>query len=399
MGRKDKVATVDRKSFQEVRAQARCDVRERYSVGQRWLCLEEAVKSEDRRRQEFYTRIEDSLTRNLPLIIQKFLRTLKRSVRFTMLRVGGTPYSIVRGMFLHWDQDHSGHLCIDELIRCVRSLGVEMNRDQLQQVLDFYTDGNNSTMSYHRLLEDLRKDEPGMLVAVSVSDDLYKDADGGEDRFRTRDDIAMTKPACIEPFLAALRDVISMKLRNEGGTPESHLRSSFLRSDSSCVNVLKVADFSRAMRVEMSLAMSDENAAQIVAWYDRAQKKVVDYKSILIDLCKDMPGLMTHVELTADQVKNNNLGLKNNCFVPKQLTAAPNRCLEFVKSKIRESVHSMVLSRGGTLKSWVKEAFSTWDPRCTGFIEGWGDVQGAVKRLGVTISVEEARTILRLYEL
>ena len=100
------------------------------------------------------------------------------------------------------------------------------------------------SMSYDELLADLKKDEPGMLVAVS--DDIYTDDNIGS-RFRTVDDEFTNAPPLIEPFLAALRDVLQVKLRNEGGTPQSHLRNAFLRSDSSYSNALSASDFWKAM--------------------------------------------------------------------------------------------------------------------------------------------------------
>lgn len=382
----------------EIRIQARQDIRDRYSVGQRWRCLEEAVKSEDWRRSQFYENRERLYTRSLPLIITKFIRTLKRAVHLTMKRVGGTPFSIVREMFLHWDSDHSGQLNIESLTRCVKSLGVEMANSDLLEVLKFYAHGADH-MTYVELLEDIKKDEPGLLTAFQP-----EEVENEEHRFLMFEDTFANRPKCVDPFLRALRGVILNRLRVEGGTPESHLRSAFSRADSSYSNALGVLDFQMAMTKIMGLAMTPEQSQIIVKYYDRTRKNEVDFKILLNDVCEGLPGLMTHEEYETN--KDSASGKKKaadssaiNPFIQRPFRARPNKALEKVKEKIKLAVHGKVLMNGGTFKSWIKDAFMTWDPRYTGKISDWMSVQGAIKRLdGTMLTEDEAKTLLHSYD-
>ena len=52
--------------------------------------------------------------KTMPTNIQKFIGTLKRCVRKTIKKKGGTPYSIVRSLFMYWgtgDSSPSGTVC------------------------------------------------------------------------------------------------------------------------------------------------------------------------------------------------------------------------------------------------------------------------------------------------
>ena len=53
---------------------------------------------------------------------------------------------------------------------------------------------------------------------------------------------------------------------------------------------------------------------------------------------------------------------------------------------------------GGTVASWIREAFITWDPTYSGKISRWENLQGAAKRLGVTITEEEAKVLINCYD-
>lgn len=256
MGRQKEKPPVEKKPPIEVRRNLREQIRDRYSVGQRWKCLEEAVRSEDQRRDQFYRRIEAEANRNLPLVVRKFIRTLKRSVHSTMRKVGGTPFSIVRQMFLHWDADQTGLLNFKELNRCMLSLGVDIAHEDLQAILAYYDSGTGEAeMSYSRLLEDLQIGEPGLLHIVDQDESVEEES---HLRFRTYEDEFAVKPPLIDPFIAALRSIIAVKLRNEGGTPHSHLRSAFLKHDSGHINALTVKDLVEAMTSEMGLAITED---------------------------------------------------------------------------------------------------------------------------------------------
>ena len=125
-------------------------------------------------------------------------------------------------------------------------------------------------------------------------------------------------PKIIVDFIEAIRSVLATKLRNEGGTPYSHLRSCFLRYDSSYASALSADDLRRAMILVMGLHMTKEHCNAIVKHYDRKGLGVLDYKLLLNDVCSGMPGFMTHSELTAQDVMEAREQVASNAFLPKE---------------------------------------------------------------------------------
>ena len=106
---------------------------DRDTIVKKWKALTEYIHKEDRDREHFYVKKAYNDTRVLPDTIDRFLRTLKKSL-VTKLRKGGTPYSIVRDMFIYWDATKSGTLSSDDMERCLIDLGVHIDRQQVTDV-------------------------------------------------------------------------------------------------------------------------------------------------------------------------------------------------------------------------------------------------------------------------
>jgi Ca2+-binding EF-hand superfamily protein len=53
---------------------------------------------------------------------------------------------------------------------------------------------------------------------------------------------------------------------------------------------------------------------------------------------------------------------------------------------------------GGSVSSWIREAFVYWDPAYTRKISKWDHLQGAAKRLGITITDDEAKVLIACYD-
>ena len=67
-------------------------VNERDTIVKKWKCLGEQISQEDRRRENFYRKKAYDDTRVLPSTIDKFLRTLKKTLGKTMREKGTTTY-------------------------------------------------------------------------------------------------------------------------------------------------------------------------------------------------------------------------------------------------------------------------------------------------------------------
>jgi Ca2+-binding EF-hand superfamily protein len=191
---------------------------ERDTILRKWQCLQEALNSEERTKTDFLNKREIVKTRTIPQVIQKFIRTLKRSIRSTISLKGGTPYSVVRTMFLYWDKDKSGELGPDELRHCMASLGVKISDRDIGEIIAYY-DSNKGCheMAYDKLLADIQLDEPSIIAEV-----IYKgDSGHEEDRFATHDDEYAVMPPLVKHFIEAVRSVLHDKMRHDGGTEVS----------------------------------------------------------------------------------------------------------------------------------------------------------------------------------
>jgi len=165
---------------------------ERDTIVKKWMCLTEVIHSEDRKREDFYIQKAIKDTRILPLTVQKFLLTLKKSLGKTMREKGGTPYSIVRQMFIYWDTTKSGSLTANDMKCCMHSLGVDISLEHVKEVVQFYDDGlRQGTMGYGELLKDLLVGEP--TITQKAPTERESDEDRAK-RFKMMEDKFLKKP-------------------------------------------------------------------------------------------------------------------------------------------------------------------------------------------------------------
>lgn len=140
MTKKNKKELVEKKPVAEIRNDIRKYIRdERDTILKKWLALKESIKSEDYRKEQFDIRRFKQETKSLPMNVLKFIGTLKKAVRNTMRYKGGTAYSIIRAMFLYWDADKSGRISAQELLACMKSLGVRVHLNECKEIVGYYS--------------------------------------------------------------------------------------------------------------------------------------------------------------------------------------------------------------------------------------------------------------------
>mmetsp|Transcript_18936 Transcript_18936/g.19673 ORF Transcript_18936/g.19673 Transcript_18936/m.19673 type:complete len:636 (-) Transcript_18936:137-2044(-) len=380
----------------EVRGNIRNYIRnERDTILRKWQCLQESLNSEERRKEEFIQRQEVIKTRSIPDVVQKFIRTLKRAIRSTITVKGGTPYSVVRSMFLYWDRDKSGELGKEELQLCMSSLGVKISDHDIEEIIRYYDShkGKNE-MAYHKLLADIQYDEPSLIAEVEIEKDTGRD----EDRFQTHNDQFAVMPPLVSRFIEAVRSVIHEKMRMEGGTELSHLRHAFLMFDHDYSSALDVNELMLSMHRNMGLSITRDQAEAVVRFYDRKNTGQMSYQLLLEDILRGQPLMLQHPEMTSRTLAKTRNNLKENPFIPKPFIPPPNKTVERVKAKIRKELDYKIRYKGGSVKSWLSKAFIAWDPEYSGTISRWTDLQGAVRKFGVNITEEEAKTIMSAYD-
>jgi hypothetical protein len=226
----DKGATVEMskadilKQSQDRRVDIRNQIRDRDTIQMKWLALAENIKAEDHRRDEFYRRKHVEDTKSIPINVVKFIGSLKKAVRKIMRYKGGTPYSIVRSLFIYWDAAKTGTINAEELMHCMKSLGVKVALSECEEIVKYYRAPklNIAEMDYHQLLQDLQKGEPSVIAFVTQSEDEQRDKQ--EIRFEEESDNFKETPAIVKKFLEAVRSYLAKLMRNQGGTPHQHVR-------------------------------------------------------------------------------------------------------------------------------------------------------------------------------
>jgi len=388
----------EKRSVQEVRQEIRSYIRnERDTILKKWLALKESIRSEDNRRTQFLDRRLKEDTKSLPMNILKFIGTLKKAVRSTMRYKGGTPYSIIRALFLYWDADKSGRISADEMLQCMKSLGAKVSYRECEEIVLYYA-GNDATgeMDYRELLQDILSGEPSIIAFVTQQEDESRDQN--ELRFEEVNDKFVKMPTIVLKFLEAVRSYLATTMRNIGGTPHQHIRYLFQFYDYDYSHGLEPRELLSACRRKMKLAITIEQAQEIVDYYDRKGIGEIHPEKFVEDVCIDVKPILTFTELTSRGIEQSKKSLNVNPFIPKPFAAPANKVLEKFKQDVKVALVNKVNKLGGTVASWIREAFIYWDPKYTMKISRWDHLQGAAKRLGVTITEDEAKVLIACYD-
>jgi Ca2+-binding EF-hand superfamily protein len=381
---------------QEIRAEVRSYIKnERDTVLKKWMALEETIHSEDTRKEQFIERQLKLETHSIPLNIKKFIGTLKKAVRKTMRDKGGTPFSIIRQMFLYWDADKSGEISESELKLCMDAMGVKMTRDQRVEVVTYYDSGKGTEeMNYTELLKDILLGEPSI---IHYAEGQVKDKDVGV-RYEEIADIQVAMPFVVKQFIDASREYIAVKMRNEGGTPFEHIRSVFIQNDFTYSNALDAHSLLHAARKTMKLKMEPEEAQIILGYYDRKKTGRMNYKEFLLDVCVGVKSILTFTDLSPRGIEKHKQEMSKNQFIPKPFKALPTKVLEKFKREMKAILLVKISAVGGTMRSWLKEAFTNWDNKGMGKISDPEGLRIICKHLNCNISYEDAVSLINTYD-
>ena len=183
----------------------------------------------------------------------------------------------------------------------------------------------------------------------------------------------------------------------EGGTPYSHVRHAFLMFDWNYSNALDEDELMKAVRLNMGLAITEDQAREIIDFYDRNNVGEMDYKIFLEHVCEDMDAFLSYTEETPRTIARKKKSMEKNPFNVKEFKALPNKTLELFKRKVRHSLFEKISNHGGTIRSWMTDAFSRWDPSFTGKINSWQHLQGACRRFGFVLTEEESKQLMASY--
>lgn len=370
---------------------------EQNTLVKKQMVLKEAIKSEDKRRLEFIERKTKVETRSLPVNIMKLIGSLKKAVRYKIRYIGGTPFSIIRDLFIYWDADKSGEMSAKELKSCMTSLGVIISYEQCDEVVQYYNDGiPNSEMKYKELLNDIQLGEPSLFSYVTEEEE--RELGGVDLHFEQFKEVFKEKPKIVQRFVEAVREWVQKLLRDVGGTPQEHIRFIFQFYDFDYSHGLYADELVIACKRSMKLKITDAQAESIVKYYDRKNIGQIHLESFEKDVCAHVKPVLTFTDLTPRGIAAHKKSLKSNPFIPRKYQATDNKILEKFKLNVQVALVNKINKLGGSIPSWVRDAFIFWDPGYTRKISSVESLKGACKRIGVAISDTEAMTIMKCYD-
>ena len=358
----------------------------------KWKALGEQLASEENSRSRFVRNRISTDVEILPLIIRKFIGSLRKAVKRLMRLKGGTPYSIIRSLFMYWDADKKGRLSKEDLHRCMNSLGIKATDEDRDVIIHHYRSNVEGEMSYAGLLADLARGEPTL-----IDFDPGEEKNGGLRFVEVADSYAQMPPV-VSYYLEAFRHYIAGRMRVVGGTPQEHVMAIVLRYDKNVSGSLCAKELRSAAETEMKLLCTESQAHEIIEYYDRKGTKELDIGLFTSDVCSGVQSILHFTELSARGIAEHKRILADNPFIIKKFQAKPNKFLETFKRDITIEIGKKVYATGGSKSGWLHEAFRFWDKRNVGIISRWDQVQGAIRRLGLSITQEEAECLIKAYD-
>ena len=189
------------------------------------------------------------------------------------------------------------------------------------------------------------------------------------------------------------------KLRWEGSTPESHLRHLFHFYDYSLNGGLNKVELATAAAKGMNFKVTIEDCEEVIKFYDNGTKKgLLLYEDFLKDIMRNIGPVFHHNHPTAEELEANETALKENPFIRRPFKAPDCKVLIDFQRQIFEKVANKVNAYGGSVRYWIKEAFTTWDPKHYKVFTDPESLLGVAKRLGVDISCSDAQIIMKCYD-
>lgn len=275
------------------------------------------------------------------------------------------------------------------------SLGVKITPDEIKIIIDYYNSKSghpgSKEISYEHLLQDVQDGEPSITEFVPDMDsrDVLKE------RYTFENEKYAVQPPLIRQFIQAIRLSVMKRILREGGTPFSIVRQIFMHYDLNYSSALCASELIPAMRKGMGLVFTDAHAAEVLKFYNRDSGGEMGYQILLRDIVNDFPSMLDFTASSASYINKNS---KNNPFVKKEFELKDNKTVESFRARLLTSLNKQIASRGGTVKSLIRDAFTFWDSRCCGKLKSVTEIRGALRRLHISASDNEVHLLIARYD-
>eukprot|EP01035_Chromulina_nebulosa_P025932 gene25932-33899_t len=333
---------IPRKKPMEIREDALKSIKlEKSNISRQWMAFKENLAAEDIRREQFIQSTIKEKNRIIPINILKFIGSLKRAVRKTMRDKGGTCFSIIRDIFLYWDADRSGKISLTEMKGILKSLVSEVH--------------------YKDLLDDIQRGEPTIISAVNPIEETARSSK--EIHFEEINRSYGNSPKIVKYFIEALQNYITNKMRHDGGTPYSVCHDLMKTYDYDYSNGFNAKELQTLCIKAIKIQITLQQAQEIVNFYDLRKNGQMELDKFYPHISIGSQPLLHHVEKTPRTLALIRESLSKNPLIPKEYHPNPNKLLEKLKSDIKNYLEKKIKAVGGSLKSWIDEAFLFWDPK------------------------------------
>mmetsp|Transcript_18291 Transcript_18291/g.69311 ORF Transcript_18291/g.69311 Transcript_18291/m.69311 type:complete len:566 (-) Transcript_18291:315-2012(-) len=322
------------------------------------------------------------------------MQRLRVALTKKMKKSGGTPLSILRASFLHWDADASGQMNPFELVKACRTLGVALTLQEARSLIEYYDEEGDGEIRYTDLTEDLRKTTPSFLVHAA-----------GTTPRLPPDEVPKAKemPPLVQDFIRRMKALLLKKMRRDGGTEFSIVRQIFLKWDADQNGMLCAEELRGAAR-DFTLTLSRKEADVVVAYYTKEGSDGMHYQELLEDLTRGTKHYLHHVDGGEVRKELDSIRAQSTCRTESEVyfTARPKRkprnvMVEALKVRLRRRLDQLIKEKGGTTYSHVREAFLTWDGDASGHLDA-AELKGALNRLKLHVTDAETKATVEYYD-
>jgi Ca2+-binding EF-hand superfamily protein len=333
-----------------------------------------------------------------------FVRRLRRVLDLKSREHGGTEGTYLRECFLNWDADCSGTIDAVELKKAIFSLGLRISLSDAQYLVGYYggvesayvQGGNTSEMTYHSLIDDVVGSsvhflQPQPKVPVSARPD------------------GPFQPV-LRRFIKKVRQKLFTYITGKGENEQFLIRKAFLSWDKDASGKLDHHEFKNAMWT-LNLAISDQEARDIIDCYDPAGVGI-KYEELVRDVCAgvahftkqfDDEKIKKHLK-TVDRAEAETHSKAHDdermmmfMFTNRPLEKVPCKVAEEFKVRLKTALFAIMVKKGGTVTSILRDAFLAWDADSSGELDT-REFMGACGRVGVTVDHATADQIVKYYD-
>jgi len=379
-----------------------------------WAAFQESRKREELAALRFARKIAQKDPTPTPEV-ERFLHRLRKKVNQQIKKKGGTPFSVLRGLFQFFDADNSGQLDSTELMRAMNKISMPITESEARGVVTFYDKEGNGEFSYHELVGAMGGAAPHFLQhpesvtsrginppLTSIRNNYKKYDLPSTDR-----NIHRTPSKLVQSFLKKVQKILKAQMREKGGTEFSILRTLFLSYDADNSGKLDKDELRSAMK-RIGITLSDQEASEIVAFYGSGSLNEMDYQP-LVDACsREAPHYMSHpeterIKASARRFEEKEKGLTSRSqmntyrFTARPANKPRNKTVERFKNRLRSHLEQQIKKNGSTIHSTIRNAFLFWDGDSSGALSPW-EFKGAINRIGMAVSEEECEQIVAHYD-